>query len=432
MTDCTKKGICPEATTCKEKDNSVCLDYSPPQTPVEQKTENSEKLRETQKSIPESPVVPIKTVGKVPPKTMFKITNGSVLLSEDIKPISYMIDTILCEESLIYFAGPPGSFKTGFMIHVALCGATGKPVLNHYKVNNRFKTLFLDEENGKRRTKYKFDRLVRGLGLKGTEEEIKDIDFQCIQGFKINDNWISDLERLIIAGGYKLIVVDNIARCFVGSERDEQDVSKIQSLLKPLIENQHVTIVILHHCRKPDEQRKYRPTLNDIRGSGDFGGQCDEAFLLDTFGLQGEHTKIFTLYQLKIKDGEEMPSISIKLTGDSKKNSPLQVIFHAEVSQLTENKKRAKFETLEGKILDWWLHQEYRTIETKHIIKNFIKKGEVTDKEVRQVLKSLKDNGFLVDEPYGYYTNPAIHGTEIYPPKKTKNQKNGWKKLQQE
>ncbi|MBE3123131.1 MAG: AAA family ATPase [Thermoplasmata archaeon] len=343
------------------------------------------------------------------PKTMFKTTSGLELLDSDIPPISYIVDILICEDSFIYLAGPPGSFKTGLMLHIALCGVTEKPVFGFYCVRYPFKTLFIDEENGKRRTKYKFDRLVRSFGMSGKEEVLKNIDFQNIQGFKINGLWIEELEKIIIANGYKLVVIDNIARCFVGSERDEKDVSKIQTLLKPVIERQHVTIVILHHCKKIDrESNKYNPppTLNDIRGSGDFGGQCDEAFLIEPFGTGGDHTKRFTLYQLKIRDGEEIPCISIRLTGDAKKNTPLEVLYEGNVQDMQKAKRDKIVAELKTKIMEWWEQQESKSFETTYIIKQF-KNKQIKDYHIRDALKCLETDGSLVNAPYKYYTNPA-------------------------
>jgi len=293
---------------------------SPPQTTESTKTENTEKQQEQQKPLPEASGMQIKTVGKAPPKTGFVLTKGRELLNLNIKPISYTIDDILCEESLIYLAGTPGSFKTGFMLHLALCGATLNPMLNHFKVHYKIKTLIIDEENGLRRTKHKFDRLVRGMGLQGTEEALDNISFQCIKGFKLTKSYVDDLEKIIEFYGFNLIVIDNVARCLIGSEQKAEDVSKIQGLLKPLIEKYHITIVIIHHIRKQDNEqygKKRPPTLNDIRGSGDFGGQCDEMFMLDTWSSDMKsHIKTFNLYQVKSKDRQEMPPIVLKVEGD--------------------------------------------------------------------------------------------------------------------
>jgi len=339
----------------------------------------------------------------------FKLTTGKDLYNEQLPPMKYLIDTYLIEESLVYYAGPPGSFKTGFLIQSALCGATGKNLMGEFSVNKRFKTLFIDEENGKRRTKSKFDRITDGLDIDVNKElNGDDIVFANISGFKISKEWAKKLEEYIKKFNPDLIVIDNIARCLVGSERDERDVANIHSLLKPLIEKYGVTIVIIHHCRKKDEKNTPR-TLEDLSGSRDFGGQCDEAFLLDVYKKSDDETKIFKLIQLKRKDGLEHKPINFKVIGniDTDPPSSLTIEFDGYIEDNIEERKNKNFEHRKNMVLAWIHENQMETYVISEIIDDLQKLCDCSENPIRQVLykseNSLDSDG-VIDYKRGKFT----------------------------
>ena len=330
-------------------------------------------------------------------KTRFKITLDKDLYNSVIPDVEYLISRYVCDASLIYYAGPPGSFKTGILSYVAICGAYKKKMLNG-TVKKNFRTLFIDEENGKTRTKLKLKRLVDGLGL---EKKLNNkIAFANISGFRIEKGWVDDLEKLIDKGKFDLVVIDNIARCLVGSERDEKDVSKIHALLKPLIEKHGVTIVIIHHLRKGDYKVKAPKTLSDISGSRDFGGQCDEAFLLDEYKRKGNDTKIFKLIQLKRKDGLEYPAINFSVTGvmDEFNITPLTVKYMSTISEAM-NKMALKISVVIRKYVKDNPKAEYTTKELRGAMEclNYKKNS------INNALQLLCDECFLTQPERGKY-----------------------------
>jgi RecA-family ATPase len=233
-----------------------------------------------------------------------------MLYEKELPPIEYLIDDFIIKAGLTYVVGPPASFKTGLMMLAAIIGACRKSLIG-FNVKKPFRTLFIDEENGIRNTKDRFVKLVDGLGI-DVKKELgnKEIIFSNIAGFKFFFHHIEELKRLIKKHKPDLIIIDNIARCMLGSERDEQDVSKILGMLKPIIEEYKTSFVVIHHTRKGNAT-----SLDDISGSRDFGGQCDNAFLLKEIGKEGV-TKKFKLTQVKAKYGLGIDAINFTVQGD--------------------------------------------------------------------------------------------------------------------
>lgn len=270
----------------------------------------------------------------------FNIIGCKTLYNKDLPSIEYLVDKFIMKGGLTYLVGGPGSFKTGVMLLTSLCGARGQKVLN-FDVKKPFRTLFIDEENGIINTKFKFAQILRGLEYDIDDFKDDDIIFSNISSFKFNELDIHALEDLIKKYKPNLIVIDNIARCLVGSERDEKDVAAVFNMIKPLIEKYRVSFVIIHHTRKGSGN-----TLEDISGSRDFGAQCDGAFILSETNRENDK-KEFTLTQKKIKYGIEIPDVIFNVSGNADK----LIVEYEETSV----EKKEKWQLVRTETLDFIL-----------------------------------------------------------------------------
>lgn len=328
--------------------------------------------------------------------TNFKIITDKDLYEKDVPQIKYLIDKYVCESSLIYYGGQSATFKTGLALYIAICGAYKKKFLD-VEVKESFKTLIIDEENGIRRTKSKFNRLVDGLGI-DKEELKKSIVFSTIAGFKLNKQWVDDLANLIVKGNFKLVIIDNIARCIIGSERDETDVGKIHELLKPLIEKHEVSFLIIHHFNKGDKFAGPN-TMLDLSGSRDFGAQADEVFLLALYRKESDSVKSFKLYQGKIKDGIEIPSLNFKVKGTLKpEETPLEIIFDGYIKDKISNKKDVVYKD----VFTFWIDSRNEGIykhKTKRVKDVMKERHKHNGEYVNQSLARLKKEKILKDNP---------------------------------
>lgn len=272
----------------------------------------------------------------------FELLTAKQLYDLNIPPIQYLVEDLILDEGITYLVGPPGSFKTNLMLYIAKQGAMGKDVFD-FKTNKVFDTLWIDEENGKRRTRTCLHKLI-------DDKEIVDVDrnlvFSCITGFRIDKPFTTSLIQLLEKRKFNVIVIDNIARCLIGSERDEQDVAKVHNLLKPITEKYNVSFIIIHHTRKGDPN-----SLEDISGSRDFGGQCDRAFIIkEVMSMRKDDSKRFVVIQKKNKDELEIPAFNIDVSGDKEHTT---VKYIGKAHDIIEGISKRKADDLLPKIIEW-------------------------------------------------------------------------------
>jgi hypothetical protein len=312
----------------------------------------------------------------------FEFLTADEILAKKIPDITHLIEGLFEEDALIYIAGTPGSAKTMFMLFMALCGAMKSEMFGVFKIKTPFKTLIIDEENGLKRTKFKLRRLMETMGITTVKHRVK---ISCLKGFKIKKEWVDELEKIIVKEKPKAIVLDSFVRIFTGDERDERSVRAVHNLLKPLIEKYSVTIFILHHLRKELIRGKTPRTLDDIRGSSDIGGQCDQAFLLQRYGTAKDDLKTFKCVPLKEKDGIEGSGFNFKIKGKPGTDE-LRLLWDGTIEENVENAlRKTKADIVE------WLQNNGNT-GCRADFKRDLNHGNTT---LTNALKELVEEGIL-------------------------------------
>lgn len=313
----------------------------------------------------------------------------------DLPEQEYLVDGIIMKRGLTYLVGPPASFKTNMMISIALAGKFKNNLLG-FKINKPFKTLFIDEENGLINSKFNLVRLAKGMNVDLLTLKPEDIIFSCISLFKILPNHVEKLEAVIKKYKPDLIVIDNIARCMVGNENDASEVSKILAQLKPLMEEYGVAFVLLHHCRKGNPK-----TLEDIAGSRDFGGQCDNAFIVKHFRTH-ERIKTFSMLQTKPRFGLEMAPFNFNVEGD---DDCLTLEFGGLISENVQH----LYETIRTQIIAWWIENPSDEYKTSYVISKMEEQGFKKD-SIRKAIKDLVKDHLISDKKYGHLQDTGIGG----------------------
>lgn len=317
---------------------------------------------------------------------MVKIRAGD-LRKKDIPKIEYLVEGLIPTNGLVYCFGCSGCSKTNLLLYAVMCSAIGKKVLEFE--TKKFKTLWLDEENREPGMKDKIDKLANGLGI--TDDVLNEyIEILISDGFNILDKAsINNLKKEIEEFKPQLVVIDSIAKVFPLDERNEKDVRKIYTVLRPLIEEFGVTFVLIHHARKKNFMQFSRD-MEDMSGSREFGAMADSVILFDEIK---EGT--FLLKQVKNRYASKTYSVNFEVIGD---NEEINVVYTGKaIDKYLDKTNKCKED-----ILKWMVDKEICEFKRKEALEVMQELGHKAS-AIDSALKSLRETE--LDYTYGTYKN---------------------------
>jgi len=173
--------------------------------------------------------------------------------------LQYVIDGILPLPSLSIVYGAPGSLKSMVLADAAVCVAAGQRWLEPLPVVDvtpgvtlntlQSPVLWIDFDNGSRRTDERFDALGKARNLPD------DIPLYYVS---LPDPWldasnhanIAELAFLAASLGVKMIVVDNLGLITGDVEENSAQMAGVMGNLRKLAESTGAAVVVIHHQRK--------------------------------------------------------------------------------------------------------------------------------------------------------------------------------------
>jgi hypothetical protein len=193
-------------------------------------------------------------------------------------PIVYAVNGIIPTVSLIIIYGIPGGLKTFLAEDMATCIAIGKDWLNAI-TTKAMSVLWIDFDNGERRTDDRFMMLGRGHGAPVNAP----LYYYSMPAppLDINNKLQMDaLKKRIIEVGAKVVFIDNLAT--VTGDIDENSAAMKTPMfnLRKLIEETGITVVVIHHKRKEVSGNGKTRAGEGIRGSTAIEGSADLALLV--------------------------------------------------------------------------------------------------------------------------------------------------------
>jgi len=193
------------------------------------------------------------------------------LMREPLPEIKYWINNLIVKESLILIGGRPSSWKSLFVLSMAIEMSKRGAFLNHFSTAGHPKVLLYDLENGMRITRMRMSYL---LGKETTEEtDLKNLVIKTdFDKKKIK-------EEMKFAENYDVIILDSYRR-FLKGEENASDITDMfyKEFLKPL-RDMGKTVIIIHHFKKSQlAEISEEDILEMFRGSSDIGAQVDLAY----------------------------------------------------------------------------------------------------------------------------------------------------------
>lgn len=163
------------------------------------------------------------------------------------EPVQYRVGGLFQEGSVSIVYGPPGSLKSMLMGDVLMSVSTGRAWLGRTVTHGP--TLWMDLDNGKRRTHDRVEALARAHNApEDTPFYYVSMPSPWFNAGKKDD--IEALIRRIRLLGITFIVIDNLSLICPGADENSDQMVEIMSNLRNIAEKTGTAIVIIHHQRK--------------------------------------------------------------------------------------------------------------------------------------------------------------------------------------
>lgn len=318
-------------------------------------------------------------------KALENVKDLKTLLAEGIPNIEWQVQGILPKSGISIFGGTAGSMKSWAGMQLALSCATGTDFLNQFSTK-KCTALYIDEENGRVTTPFRFDKLVKGHKL-----EDGPLDNLYVSIF--NNVTLDDpkgkllLKNLIDKYKPEVVILDSMVRCISGDENKASDVKKVFETIKEHLD-EGISFIILHHTTKKETN-----SMEGLRGSGDFSAFADSVLMFSK-GTQG-FCNVKTVKNRHIAV-ELLGEFYFLLENDTDTSIKLEWKGNRD-EQGDVNERCAEF------IINWIRNEGIEGFETQKVIK-LTQSQSYSKNATQSALKILLKKEFLAKLKRGKYT----------------------------
>lgn len=227
-----------------------------------------------------------------------------------VEPTKFLVDGLLPTPSLAIVYGGPGSLKSMLLADLAMCVAAGKRWLEPLPEGegepvtfscNQAKVLWIDFDNGRRRTRERIGAIGRGHDLP------EDTPFRYVSmptpWLDASDNSIIvELSKLIRANQFELVIIDNLGLITGDIEENSGGMAVVMGHLRWLAEECLAAVIVVHHQRKSSGSNDGGIRKGEtLRGHSTIEASLDLALLVERHN-RDEHVAVMAT---KVRDYQQ-------------------------------------------------------------------------------------------------------------------------------
>ena len=211
-------------------------------------------------------------------------------------PLTWLVDRILPTGSLSIWYGAPGTLKSMILADLSVCVAGGLRWLTNTQGAGGYRTeqspvLWLDFDNGARRTHERFHALAHAHGLPDNAP-LYYVSMPEPQLDAGDTELMGQLAARILSRGVSLVVIDNLGVVSGSADENTAEMQKPMGGLRWLSEATGAAVAVLHHQRKSNG---FNSRSGDtLRGHGSIEAKIDLGVLVarDGFNITLTPTKV--------------------------------------------------------------------------------------------------------------------------------------------
>jgi len=212
------------------------------------------------------------------------------------EPLTYLVDGLIEAGSLSVLFGAPGALKSMLAADLCVCVAGGTPWLPEAMDNagalalttTLGKVLWVDFDNGARRTDERIEALARSRGLTADNDHLFFLSMPVPWLDATKD--VSALLECVDTVGADLVVIDNLG-VVSGCDENSADMAQAMSNFRTITEATGAALVLIHHQRKTGATKGAR-LGETLRGHSSIEASLDMALLVQRDDVETELVKL--------------------------------------------------------------------------------------------------------------------------------------------
>lgn len=257
---------------------------------------------------------------------------GQFLASTDLDlgPEVY-VEGLLGSDGGGWIAGEEKLGKTYYALEEALCLALGQAVCGRFAVPAPRRVLFVEEEDGPRRTRTRIRALLRGHDLDPDTDDLHeqlDRQFRLAiwSGFSFDDAvMVERLRAAIVDFEPAVVYVDVLRKVTLRDLNKAPEASAVLAIVDELRRRYGVIFRLLHHYRKVQGFRAGRGS-QEIGGSFVLGAWAESSLFFEPIGRKQGAVRV----EVQTKDGAPLPAFRFRIESEGPRHAPTRVQLLAE------------------------------------------------------------------------------------------------------
>lgn len=234
------------------------------------------------------------------------------ILTTPADALSWIYEPWLGAGEMVVLAGEPGLGKSWVALDLAIRAGLGKPFAGiAYKPADKFRVLYVDEENNYRLIRHRIGKIIDGLdiGFYDIDPSRFSVHYSIENGINFDDpDSLAKLQTVCQQLQPNLIVLDSLVRVHRRDENSNADMSAlIGGTIKPMARQVGAACLIIHHLAKPGKDRPSEDIHHRIRGASDIMGVADQVW-----GLQRKD-ECLILSHLKCRMDRQASSLELTI-----------------------------------------------------------------------------------------------------------------------
>jgi hypothetical protein len=269
---------------------------------------------------------------------------------QSIEPLVYVVEGLITAESLTILYGDSGAMKSLLLADLAVCVSGGFKFLDQF-CTLQGPVMWLDWDNGKRRTNNRFGAFGRARGLPADAPlYYYSMPSPTLDG--ANQSHVAALYARIMSHGVRLVIIDNLGLVAGSADENSREMAQVIKGFRWLSETTGAAFIIIHHQSKDSTGFK-KKAGDKLRGHSSIKAGVDVALYV-TRDMDGEiPSPEVNVFAPKQRDFDVKP-FGARFEHTSRQVGLLETARFVSIDFLSEQtiQKNRRNTELENKILD--------------------------------------------------------------------------------